>query len=694
MKRYIIALGFILPTVVFGQLDRSQRPEPGEAPIINIKDSEVFKLDNGLTVILSENHKTPRVSFNLEMGSAPRIEGDQAGLSEVVGSLIMSGTTNMSKDELDAAVDYMGARLSASSSSIRLSCLTKHMPKGLDLMTDVLKNPSFPEDEIERIKKQYEASLLSAKAEAGQMASNVQSKVNFPNAHPYGEVMTETSLAAIDRSAIVNFYNAQFTPKGAYLVVVGDITKAELEKIAKERFGNWTGNNVFDATYAVSNNNDGNQVYFVKKPGAVQSVIQVTFPIDISPSNPDYLKLTVLNKLFGGGGFGTRLMQNLREDKAYTYGCYSRLSVNEYGSSLSAGGNFRNEVTDSAIVQILFEMERIINEKVTADELELTKSSMAGSFSRSLESPATVARFALSIIENDLPADYYQTYLKKLAAVSAEDILATAKKYFTANSCNIVVVGNEEVLDNLVQFDADGKITKLDAFGNPAKEILPADITAEELIEGYLTAVTAGSTGKARKKKLKKLKSVSETFEANIPQAPGPISMTSVWTSGNFSGSKMEMGGMVLQKSYFNGSEGATTSMQTGKEKLKEEDIKARNKSQGYFEEKNFGESGMEYELLGIEEVDGKPCYVLKTFDGKNETFTYYDKETMLKVKSTTIMENDGETTEVTTMFSDYVEEEGFMFANSKAISFGPMSLDGKKVAREINGKVDTSEFM
>lgn len=694
MKKSIILLGLILPTLSFGQIDRSIRPEAAEAPVINIKDSEVFKLDNGLTVILSENHKMPKVSFNLEMGSAPQTEGELAGLSEVTGALIMSGTSNMSKDELDNSIDYIGASLRASNSSLRLSCLTKHMNKGLDLMSDVLMNANFPDNEIDRIKKQYEATLMSTKSEPSSMASNVEAKVNFPNAHPYGEVMTEESLKNIDKNAIVEFYKNQFTPKGAYLVVVGDITKDELQKIANERFGKWTGPNQFDATYTVSNSNKGNQVYFVKKPGAVQSVIQVTYPIDIEPSNPDYLALTVLNKLLGGGGFGTRLMQNLREDKAYTYGCYSRLNVNEFGSSLSAGGNFRNDVTDSAIVQILFEMKRIIDEKVTDKELDLTKSSMAGSFARSLESPATVARFALNTINYNLDQDYYKNYLKNLSAISVADIKRVAEDYFTADKCNIVVVGSEDITDKLTQFDGDGKITKLDAFGNPVKDIIAADITIEELFEAHATAKANGASGKARLKKMKKLKTFSEEFEMSSSQFPGTMNMKEVWTNKNFEGFKLVMQGMTIQSSYFDGTTGANSNMQTGKKELTAEEIASKKKSMGFIPELNYAKSGMEYELLGMEEIDGKMNYVVKTNDGESDVFTYYDAETKLKSKVTAISTKDGETTEFTTTYSDYVDQGGFKFANTKVISIGAMTLTGKLKERKVNGKINTSDYM
>ena len=189
MKKIFLFIGLILPVLGSAQLDRSVRPQPGNAPNINIKDSEVFTTANGITVILSENHKLPKVSFDIFTGSDPRIEGNKAGLSDMAGELILSGTANRSKDQLDNEKDYIGASLGASSTSISMSCLTKHMDKGLELMSDVLLNANFPQSEFDRIKKQNESGLMAAKSDPSAMARNAEVKVNFPN-HPFGGVMT------------------------------------------------------------------------------------------------------------------------------------------------------------------------------------------------------------------------------------------------------------------------------------------------------------------------------------------------------------------------------------------------------------------------------------------------------------------------------------------------------------------------
>lgn len=692
MKKLFILTGLLVPAVLFGQLDRSVRPAAAKAPTINIKDSEVFTTETGITVILSENHKLPKVAFNFVMGSDPITEGNKAGLSELAGSLILSGTSARTKDKLDGEKDYIGATLEASESNLYLSCLTKHMNKGLELMSDVFYNANFPESEFERVKKQNESNLLSAKSDPGTMADNVERKMNFPN-HPYGDIMTEESLKNITRDDVLNYYKAIFTTKGSYMVIVGDITKEQATQLVNKYFAKSSGIAPYKQEVGKGDFNKGNRVIFVKKPGAVQSVIQVSFPLDIRTGDQNQLPLTVLNGVFGGGGFGTRLMQNLREDKAYTYGCYSTLNVTEDGSWLSIGGNFRNDVSDSAITQILFELDKITNGYVTDDELNLTKSSMAGGFSRSLENPQTIARFALNIIKNNLSKDYYQSYLKRLEAINKDDILTMAQKYFTAKNCKIVVVGNEEIIDRLKQFDADGKIEFLDAFGNEVKEMKAADIKKEELVDKYILAVTQSTSMKAAAKKMKKVKSVTEETELSMSQIPFPLKNTKIWVAPSTEAQKLEGQGMVLQKSYFDGTTGSSTNMQTGQKDLTAEEIAAKKKSLGLFPELNYSKTGMTYDLVGIENVDGVDMYVLKWNDGETETFDYFNTKTFMKVKSISIQKNGEETVETTATYGDFKEVNGMLFPHSMTLSVGEASFTGKTTSITVNGKIDLSKF-
>lgn len=700
MKKIILSSILALSTVVsFGQVDRSKAPVPGPAPEINIADPDVFTLDNGMKVIVSTNDKLPKVSFNLVMGSDPRLEGKKAGLSELAGDLMLSGTKNRTKDELDKEKDFIGASLYASSSSIYLSCLTKHMDKGLDIMTDVMKNVSFPEDEFTRIKKQYESNLMSVKTDPNSMASNAMSKANFPENNPYGEVMTEETLERISRQDVIDFYNKQYTPAGSYLVIVGDITLEKAKEVAEKKFSNWEGGVPYEKSYDQGYVPEGNRVIFVEKPGAVQSVINVSFPVKMKPGDEDQIKLSVLNKLFGGGGFGTRLMQNLREDKAYTYGAYSKSNINRHGSWISAEGSFRNEVTDSAIVQFLYEFNRITEDLVSEEELELNKASMAGSFARSLESPRTIANFALNIFRNNLPADYYQTYLKKLSDVSKDNVLEVAQNYFKPNNLNIVVVGNEDVLEKIKQFDADGKIEVFDAFGNPTKkkEYIPADIAKEEVIKNYLMAVTQTTKMKKARKVMKKVKTMEQIVSVKPQQAPVELTLTRYYKAPNMTAQSMEYNGMKMQQEVFDGESGTTKQMNqeggTDKTELTPEEVEEKRKIAGLFPEIGLLDNGVDYELLGIDTRNDQKYYVIEYRSGEATTKSFYNVDDYTKkyTETLTVTEEGPQGTSAT--FSEFEAHKKILFPHKtvQMVESAGMTATVKEI--NINVKIDDEKF-
>jgi len=691
MKKLVLFAALTAITAVHGQIDRSIRPAAAPAPAINIKNSEVFTLPNGITVVLSENHKLPKVSVNLVMGGTPRVEGDKAGLNQLMGQLLMSGTSSRTKDALDSEIDLIGASLSADGSSIFLSTLTKNLNGAMNIMKDVATNPAFPEDEFRRVVKMSESNLKSVMSSPDEMAANAERKINFPE-HPNSNVMSEATLANITLDDIWKEYRTTFTPQGAYLVIVGDINRADAEKLAKTYFGDWNGGPMFGRELPKTGYVKGPRVIFVNKPGAVQSVISVTFPINLTPGASDQIPVTVMNGIFGGSAFGARLMQNLREDKAYTYGAYSDLQVTREGSWVSASGSFRNEVTDSAITQMLMEFDKIASSYVTDEELALTKSAMAGSFARSLESPQTIARFALNIIRNKLPQDYYTNYLKRLDAVSKEDVLLMAQKYFKGGM-NIIVVGDESVLSKIKQFDADGVIEKLDAFGNPVQETEKADISADQLISKYVQALTHTTSDKAAAKKVKAVKSMKQEILMESAMIPGGLTAVDVFQAPNKDAQSIAMGKMVVQSSYFDGKKGSTTDMQNGTKELTAEEIAAKLKSIGLIPEMAYKTSGMTYSLKGIETIGGKKYYVMETNDGTSKKFDYYDKETFLKFKSVSITTVEGQTMEMSRVYADYKDVNGIAFPHKMSQNIGELQLDGTVKTIEINGKVDPKMF-
>jgi zinc protease len=697
MKKIIFAIALFGAFNLHAQLDRSIRPNAAAAPSVNIPESEVFKLPNGVTVILSENHKIPRVSFNLVMGTEPALEKEKAGLASFAGGMIMSGTTHMTKDELDFTIDMMGASMTASESNIFSSGLTRYAPKLVELMVEVLQHANFPESEFKRLKNQSASSLTLAKSDGNTMASNAVSSVIFGKKHPYGEVMTEETLEQITRADVIDYFSTKFTPEMAYLVVVGDITRAELESMLQTTIAKWQGKPAKQSKYKMDMPENGPRVIFVKKPAAVQSVIQVAFPVNMSPGHPDEVKLKLMNQILGGGTFEARLMQNLREDKAYTYGCYSSVSVDRIGSYFTTSGSFRNEVTDSAIVQILKEIEGMIKAPVKQEELALAKASMTGNFVRSLERPQTIANFALSIIRNQLDGDYYKNYLKLIDETTIEDIQRVAKDYLLFGNHTIIVVGNEKIAESLLVFDKDGKIEFLDAFGNPEVDLKKADITAEAMIEKYLLAVTQSNSLKDASAKISKINTMKQEMTASPSGMPVSFDMFMYFKSPANEANEVLFNGQMMQRSFFDGKKGGMVAspMAGGQSsELSEDEVKEKLKTSGLIPELNYAKNGVSHQILGIKDMSGKSYYVLEVKTENLVTRDYFNTQTFMKEFSESTTTVGEETSNSNTEYRNFEDVNGILMPKEMMQMIGSMTLTVKVKSVEVNKPIDDAKFV
>jgi predicted Zn-dependent peptidase len=335
-------------------LDRSVRPQPAPAPVINIGKYESFELDNGLKVV--ENHKIPRISYSLILDYNPVPEGNMAGMADFAGQMLRTGTTNLTKDELDEAIDFIGADLSTSSTGVYASALKKHNGQLLTLMADIVMNPSFKEEELAKLKTQAISGLKAQENDPDAISDRISKLLVYGAAHPYGESMTEKSVENISADHCRAFYQAFFKPNIGYMAIVGDITKAEAMDLMQKHFGNWKKSEVIQFMPETPALPASNIVAIVDRPGAVQTALRIGYPVDLKPGSEDAIKARVMNTVLGGGTF--RLFNNLREDKAYTYGAYSQLNTDKLTGRFNVNTEIRNSVTDSAINEVVFEMRR------------------------------------------------------------------------------------------------------------------------------------------------------------------------------------------------------------------------------------------------------------------------------------------------------------------------------------------------
>lgn len=668
-------------------LDRSIRPSAAPAKANKFGEYEEFKLANGMTVYVIENHKLPTISYNLSFDIDPIYEGDKAGYTSMVGDLMEAGTKNRTKENLNKEVDFIGANMGVYSSGAYTSGLSKYNEKLIDILADVTLNPVFPQDELDKSVKESITALKSSSTNADAIMSDVKSATLYGKTHPYGEFITETTLKNITLEDCKNYYNSYFKPNNALLTIVGDIDKKEAEKLVTKYFGSWKKGEVPTHTYEKPKEPKSTQVYVIHKEGAVQSNIDINNLSEVKLGDADYEAVQVFNQIFGSG-FAGRLFQNLREDKEYTYGAYGGIRANKLIGRFSSSAKVRNEVTDSAVEQFLVEINRIRTENVTAKELQNAKNYIAGTFAQSLESSRTVARFAANIAKYNLDKDYYKNYLKRIEAVTADDIKRIANSYLKPSNINIVVVGEAtEVGEKLARF---GDLHYLDREGNevsaPAKAVeVPEGTTAESVFQSYFTAIGGID-------KIKAIKSM--TGEYTMAMQGMSIKFTNAFVAPNKTSSKIEVPGMgVMQQSVF---DGKVAKMKARGAMVPVPDEEAKNLAieSHFIPELYYAENGVKTKLVGAKVVDGKNAYNIEaTYPSGKVLNLFYDMKTGLKIKETSVIKSpQGEYNSIQE-YSDYKAVEGVLIPHTQKGSQGPQKLNMTLEKVEVNKPISDDTF-
>ena len=436
MKKVLyFAMLLLVISPLKAQIDRSKQPEPGPAPEINLEEPQAFSLKNGLRVLVVENHKLPRASANLNIDIPPIFEGELAGANALLSSMLGKGSQSIKKDAFEEEVDYLGARLNFGSSSAFASSLSRYFPRVLELMADAALNPNFLQEEFDKEKEKLMEGIKSDENSVPAAARRVESLITYGKNHPYGEYISEESVNNVQLADVKNYYAKNFNPENAYLIIIGDVDFATVKKQVTNLFKNWKGKASEAIPFPAAKNAEALEINFVDMPNAVQSEVSVDFTTEVKKTDADYFPMLLANAILGGGG-QARLFLNLREDKGYTYGSYSSFRTDKNTRSrIRAFASVRNAVTDSSVVELVKEIKKIQELPVSQEELDQAKAKYVGDFVLALERPSTIARYALSILTEGLPADYYTTYLQKINAVSIEDIQRVTQKILPPRSC-------------------------------------------------------------------------------------------------------------------------------------------------------------------------------------------------------------------------------------------------------------------
>ena len=688
MEKTFSILLLLLTFTAFAQVDRSQQPQPGPAPVIQLGEPERFTLKNGLTVLIVENNKLPRAAVSLSLDNAPIAEGELAGVSSMTAALLGKGSTTIDKDSFNEEVDFMGATINFGSQSASASSLSRYFGRVLELMADAALHPNFTQDEFDKERDIVLDGIKSSEKSVTTAARRVENLLAYGKDHPYGEFVSKESVERVSLADVDAFYKRYFLPNNAYLVIVGDVDAGDLKKQVKKLFGKWKkGDLSTDAIPEVSNVNS-TQIDFVNMPNAVQTEVSVRNTVSLRKKDADYFPLLIANGILGGGG-EARLFLNLREDKGYTYGSYSRMGNNKYTASrFRASASVRNAVVDSAVVELLYEIDRMKKEVVSDEELNRAKAKYVGSFVRAVEQPSTVAAYALEIETEGLPNDFYTTYLESIKNVTKEDIKRVAQKYFLVDQSRVVVTGKaSEVLDNLekVQFNGSAiPVSYYDKYSNvidrPASFELPDGVSAQSILANYIDAIGGQDAINA-------IRSLEVSYNANF--MGNELEAISINTAEEQK-QIVKMGGNVLATVIVNAS-GAKVEQMGNSMDLPPEMAADMQAVIGVIPELKMMENES-ITVSSIEEIDGQNAYALEMKGQSTTTTTYYAVESGLKLKQTTVTEMMGQTQTQDSNYNDYKRFVSLLIPTSTSVPLGPQSVDATLGSVKINGETVNPE--
>ncbi|MFD2583291.1 M16 family metallopeptidase [Pedobacter vanadiisoli] len=663
-KLFIIAAVSLLAQGISAQtIDRSHKPKPGPAPVITIGDPVIYKLANGITVLVVENHKLPKVSASYSIDAGPITEGAKAGVISLMGSMLNEGTTTKTKAQFDEAVDQLGANVSAGAGGGSVSALTRYFPQAFNLMAESIRKPAFPAESFEKLKSQTITGLKSNEKSAKAISARVVNALAYGKNHPNGEFETETSLNAITLADVKAAYQKYITPSRGYLTFVGDIKPEAAKALAEKAFGDWKGTTLTLPVLAKVANPAKTEVDIVNVSNAVQSEITVVNLIDLPMSSPDYFPVLLANQILGGGS-ESRLFDNLREKHGFTYGAYSSTGSGRFQSKFSANAAVRNEKVDSAVVEFLREINTIRTTKVTADELQNAKNLFNGSFALGLENPALTAGFASNILINNLPKDFYRTYLKRVNAVTTDDILRVAKKYYNHDNARIVIVGKSDAFAaGLIK--AGFKTQVYDSYANAVKatetNAIPT-VAPAVIIKNYIKAIGGEEA-------VKKITTLQQNGEMEMQGQKLTVIIKNMVP--NLSSMEISMGGQTAMKQVYNGKTGY--SMQMGqKAELTGDDLAERKDDKGYGAQLYYATDGTKIEAAGTAKVGTADAYKLTITSpsGKKKT-EYYDAKSGLLLKEERTVTKGGAEISQSTEYSNYkkVGEVLFPFTLTQSVA-------------------------
>lgn len=498
----LVALGHPAPAVS----QPVEPPPPMEARSIEFPPFQEFTLDNGLQVVILSYGSQPVMSARLYAPGGSSLEPrDRAGLAGLAAEVLTRGTETRSATEISEAIEGVGGSLGASGGqdwlTVSASVLTEHAATAFELLGDVVRHATFPEEEVELARRRTLSSLQASLGQPQAIAQRHFSALVYGAEHPYGVSPTPRTVEAITRDDLLSFRDRVLQPDGALLLVAGRVDRSRMEELVRRHLGDWEPGDAVEVELPTVPTSPETRIHLIHRPGSSQSVIALGHP-GVEPDHPDYFPLVVMNRILGGGS-DARLFRILREEKGWTYGAYSQFTRPADRGVFRATTEVRPEVTDSTLVELLNQVERIRTEPVPAEELEAARNYLAGSFPLRLETAGQVAGQLASNLLLGLPLEDLTRYPEGIRSVTAEEVQRVAREHLHPDQATVVVVGDGGAI--LDQLEPLAPVDIYDVEGNPIErdELLAAaeamDWDASRLEEGtrrydiYIQGTAQGS---------------------------------------------------------------------------------------------------------------------------------------------------------------------------------------------------------
>ncbi len=464
----LVALGAVSTPAQQPQQQQPQRPESkgvvikGKAPVnkeilkVTLPKPYETKLANGMQVLILEDHRLPTFSMQMVFLSGGLADpAGNEGSAQYVANMLREGTKTRNSRDIAEQVDKLGASLSANAgltsftSVVSASGLKENYDQILELFADVILNPTFPADELKKLKDRNTSQIRLQRSQAGFLASEMFARAIYGK-HPGGRfALNADQIQRFTPEVLAKFHSTFYKPNNAIFAIVGDVNRAAIIASLEKTFASWKPGDVPKTDIPKVEPTGPSKIYLINRPNSVQTNLVVGTQ-SIERTNPDYFALEVMNQVLGGGA-SSRLFFNLREDKGYTYGAYSGVSSFKYPGAFRANTEVRTDVTKGSMDELMYELKRIRSEKVPAEEFEAAQRSIVGGWALQLESPQSSLQNAITQKVYGFPADYWDTYPQKISAVTPEDAQRVAQKYINLDKLQIIAVGDASKISDVMK---------------------------------------------------------------------------------------------------------------------------------------------------------------------------------------------------------------------------------------------------